>query len=108
LAGTPLKSAGNVVVGNTPAKVAQLCVACHQKDGVSPSADYPSLSGQHADYLVSALEEYKRGGRKNAVMATFVTQLSAADIRTISEYYAQQKQRLETAPRRSWFLSASK
>jgi cytochrome c553 len=106
LAGTPLKSAGNAV-GTAPAKVAQLCVACHQKDGVTPSADYPSLSGQHADYLERALDEYKRGDRKNPVMATFVTQLSEADIRSIAEYYSVQKPSLETVLRRSWFLSAN-
>jgi len=105
LVGTPLKSAGSAS-GTAPAKVAQLCVACHQKDGVSPSADYPSLSGQHADYLTRALEEYKRGDRKNPVMSTFVTQLSEGDMRTIADYYAAQKPALETALRRSWFLSA--
>jgi cytochrome c553 len=105
LAGTPLKSAGNVV-GTPPAKVAQLCVACHQKDGVSLAGDYPSLSGQHADYLTRALEEYKRGDRKNAVMSTFVTQLSEDDMRTIADYYSAQSPSLETALRRTWFLSA--
>jgi cytochrome c553 len=105
LAGPPLKSAG-VTAGTAPAKVTQLCVACHQKDGISPSGDYPSLSGQHADYLARTLEEYKRGDRKNPVMATFVTQLSAEDMGAIAEYYSEQKPALETVLRRTWFLSS--
>jgi cytochrome c553 len=105
MAGTPLKSIGSVI-GTPPAKVAQLCVACHNKDGVAASGEYPSLSGQHADYLARTLEEYKRGDRKNAVMATFVTQLTATDIRQIADYYAQQKPALQTLERRSSLFSA--
>ena len=36
---------------------------------------YPTLAGQHADYLARALHEYKKGGRKNPIMATFAEQL---------------------------------
>ena len=45
-----------------------MCVACHGKDGVGITGDYPTLAGQHADYLARALLEYQRGDRKNAVM----------------------------------------
>jgi cytochrome c553 len=103
LAGTPLKSSGTIL-GTPPAKVTQLCVACHNKDGVSNSPDYPSLSGQHADYLERTLEEYKQGDRKNAVMPTFVTNLTPADIEQISTYYSQQKPALATELRRTWFF----
>lgn len=103
--GTPLKSTG-VVIGTPPPKVAQLCVACHGKDGVSPSGAYPSLAGQHADYLARALEEYKRGDRKNPVMATFVTTLSEQDIQEIADYYSQQQPALQTVPRQLTSFSA--
>ena len=42
-------------------------------DGVGIMGDYPTLAGQHADYLARALEEYKHGDRKNAVMPSFMT-----------------------------------
>jgi cytochrome c553 len=103
-AGSVLKS-GASVVGTPPQKVAQLCVACHGKDGVGISGAYPTLAGQHADYLLRALQEYQRGDRKNAVMATFVTSLSQADLELIAEYYSKQTPPLHTVARRSSFLS---
>jgi len=92
--------------GAAPAKVAQLCVACHGKNGVGISGDYPTLTGQHADYVARALEEYKKGDRKNAVMPTFVATLSAADMQQIAEYYAAQTPPLRTVPRRVTIFSA--
>ena len=61
--------AGLTTTGTPPAKVTQLCVSCHGKDGVGISGDYPTLTGQQEDYLSQALEEYKDGERKNPVMA---------------------------------------
>jgi cytochrome c553 len=104
-AGTPLKP-GASTVGTAPAKVAQLCVACHGKDGVGISGDYPTVSGQHADYLARALEEYKKGDRKNPVMPTFMASLSTADIDQIADYYSRQTPALRTVTRRTSFLSA--
>jgi cytochrome c553 len=103
-AGSVLKP-GASAVGTPPQKVAQLCVACHGKDGVGISGAYPTLAGQHADYLLRALQEYQRGDRKNAVMATFVTTLSQGDLELIAQYYSKQSPPLRTVARRSSFLS---
>ena len=49
------------------------CVACHGANGESPvSPDNPKLAGQHADYLVKALSDYKSGKRKNPIMSGLV------------------------------------
>jgi cytochrome c553 len=93
-------------VGTPPAKVAQLCVACHGKDGVGLTGDYPTLAGQHADYLARALQEYKKGDRKNPVMASFVSTVSDSEVLEIAEYYSEQIPPLQTEPRRQTFLSA--
>ena len=85
--------------GTAPAKVAELCRACHGKDGVGTTGQFPTLAGQHVDYLERSLVEYQRGERKNAIMATFAPRLTAEDIVQISEYYAQQQPGLETLPR---------
>ena len=95
--------AGATAQGTAPVKVTELCSACHGQDGVGIIGDYPTLSGQHADYLERALLEYQRGDRKNAIMATFVSQLSQADIKAISEYYSRQRPELKTVRRRNWF-----
>lgn len=103
-AGAPLKPGANAV-GTAPAKVTELCVACHGKDGVGITPDYPTLAGQHWDYLERALLDYKRGARKNAVMPAFVSTLSDADIRAIAEYYGKQSPSLETVARGNWWFS---
>jgi cytochrome c553 len=92
--------------GIAPTKVTQLCVSCHGKDGVGISGAYPTLKGQHADYLEQALREYKDGERKNPVMSTFVVSLTADDISAIAQYYSAQGPGLQTLERRLSILSA--
>ena len=106
LAGPATLKSGAAPVGKAPDKVAALCSSCHGLDGIGITADYPSLAGQHQDYLAQALKEYRKGDRKNAIMATFVTQLSDADIEQIASYYAAQRPALSTVPRRTWLYSA--
>jgi cytochrome c553 len=79
-----------------PPEVAQTCVACHGQDGVGITSLYPTIAGQHADYLARALVDYKKGGRKNPIMAGFAGQLSADDIEALAEYYAGQEPALGT------------
>jgi cytochrome c553 len=92
--GEPLKSDGTKD-GEMPA-AGQTCVACHGEDGVGIAPMYPTLSGQHADYLARALLEYKDGTRKNPIMATFAQQLSREQIEALAEYYARQTPALAT------------
>lgn len=103
-AGTPLKPSGKPE-GTVP-KAATLCVSCHGQDGVAIAPMYPSLAGQHEDYLVRALDEYKRGGRKNPIMKGFVANLSDDDIETIAEYFSHLTPSLGTEPRPWTRLSA--
>jgi cytochrome c553 len=42
--------------------VAQVCVACHGADGNSATPANPSLAGQHPEYLVKQLQEFKKRG----------------------------------------------
>lgn len=73
------------------------CAACHGKDGNSPvDPSYPRLAGQHADYLVSALKEYKSGARKNAIMGGMAKPLDKKDIENLAAYYASLPGTIET------------
>lgn len=92
--------------GTAPAKVTELCVACHGKDGVGITPEYPTLTGQHADYLARSLEEYRNGSRKNAIMKPFTATLTKADIEQIAAYYAQQKPPLKTVLKRTWWFQS--
>jgi cytochrome c553 len=97
LAGTPLKSGGKTA-GAVP-QVAQLCVSCHGADGIAVAPIYPSLAGQHEDYIVRALNEYKHGGRKNPVMKQFAGNLKDEDIAEIAAYFSRLTPALATEPR---------
>jgi cytochrome c553 len=67
------------------------CGACHGINGDAPLApDYPVLSGQYADYLQSALNDYKTGRRQHMIMNMQVDalQLSDSDIARLSAYFS--------------------
>ncbi len=100
LSGTPVKSSGSAAAGTAP-KAAQVCVSCHGNDCVGITVDDPTLAGQHASYLSRALTDYKRGGRKNAIMANFAAQLSDADIEELARYFSRQQPSLQTLHRRT-------
>jgi cytochrome c553 len=89
LSADPVKP-GAPVRGTPPAATAT-CVACHGNDGVGITPDYPTLAGQHADYLEHALKDYKSGARKNPIMAGFVTALTDEDIDAIAAFFSAQK-----------------
>jgi cytochrome c553 len=106
LAGPALKPGGANAAGTGAAPAAlATCQACHGKDGVGITGDYPTLAGQYADYLERALDEYKKGARRNAIMAGFAATLKPEDMKAIAEYYAAQRPELQTLPRRVSILS---
>jgi cytochrome c553 len=71
------------------AKADAVCASCHGKDGNTPiDPSYPKLAGQHRDFLVRALLDYKSGARKNAIMAGQAQALSRADIDVLADYYS--------------------
>jgi cytochrome c553 len=85
--------AGNPESGK--AKAAQVCAACHGPDGAKPSApDQPILAGQHADYLVKTLKDYKSGKRTNPIMQGFASALSTKDMEDLAAWFASQKSSL--------------
>jgi len=108
LAGKPLQANPQVTEpgkpdGKLPQKAAQLCVSCHGPDGIGILGQYPTLAGQHADYIARVLHDYKAGARKNPVMAGFVTDLSDGDIRELAQYYSERKPGLSTTEHAMWF-----
>ena len=65
------------------------CIACHGQNGISLSPAWPTLAGQHEDYLVHSLNQYRDGTRKDPVMAPLVATLSDDDIKLLARYYAR-------------------
>lgn len=67
------------------------CQACHTADGSRGLPANPILAGQHPEYIVKQLTEFKSGKRKNAVMTGMAAPLSDADMKNIAAFYATKK-----------------
>jgi cytochrome c553 len=73
----------------------QVCAACHGPEGNKPSTpDQPILAGQHYDYLVKALSDYKSGKRTNPIMKGFAAALSRQDIEDLAAWFSNQRSSL--------------
>lgn len=77
----------NLEAGKEKAKP---CAACHGADGNSATPDFPRLAGQHQDYLVKALNDYKTGARKNPIMAPQAAKLTTRDMEDLAAYFSHQ------------------
>ena len=69
-------------------EAASTCIACHGSNGISVSPNWPTLAGQHQDYLKHALNQYRDGTRKNPVMAQMAAPLTDEDVAVLVRYYA--------------------
>ncbi len=76
----------DLVKGETTSK--NVCSACHTNDGSRGTAAYPILQGQHPEYLVKQLSEYKAGKRVNAIMQGMAATLSPDDMRNVAAFYS--------------------
>lgn len=92
LANAPLPAfaAGDPVAGKTKAFT---CMGCHGVPGynnVYPSYKVPKLGGQHARYIVAALQGYKSGQRSHGTMQAQAASLSDQDMEDIAAFFAGQ------------------
>jgi cytochrome c553 len=85
---TSMGGSGDVDAGRT---AAQICSSCHGADGNVTAADMPTLAGQDALYLATALKAYAQGQRDHAQMVTATAELGDADIEALAAFYAQQE-----------------
>lgn len=67
------------------------CAGCHGDTGVSGNPDIPSLAGQDATYLATAMLAYKQGTRNDETMKGMVASLDDTAIKNLSAYYAAQE-----------------
>ncbi len=82
-----VNAGGDVEAGKVKAAV---CAGCHGADGNSPSSGFPSLAGQHADYIAKQLADYKSGARENGIMQGQAAGLSEEDMADLGAYFASQ------------------
>jgi len=69
---------------------AAVCTACHGPGGVSATGNWPTLAGQHEDYLKNVLNQYKSGMRQDPVMAGQALALTEDDIADLAAYFSSQ------------------
>lgn len=77
---------GDAAKGETIAS--QVCVACHTFDGTRGLSANPILQGQHPEYLLKQLQDFKSGARDSAIMKGFAATLSEQDMRDVAAFYA--------------------
>ena len=69
-----------------------MCIGCHSIGGyktVFPEVySVPKIGGQHAAYIVKALQEYKSGNRAHPSMRAIAASLSDKDMADLAAYYA--------------------
>jgi len=70
---------------------AAVCAACHSSDGSRGSAANPIIQGQHPDYLVKQLVEFKTGKRDSPIMRAIAQPLSEADMKNVAAFYASKQ-----------------
>jgi cytochrome c553 len=76
------------------AKIAELsatCQACHAADGTRGLSANPILQGQHPEYLLKQLREFKAGKRVNPIMQGMVAALSDDDMKGLAAFYGGKK-----------------
>jgi len=82
---TPAAAKPDLVKGQE--KSTQVCAACHTADGSRGSPANPILQGQHAEYLVKQLTEFKAGKRQNPIMGGMASALTPEDMKNVAAFY---------------------
>jgi cytochrome c553 len=76
------------------AKKVGMCAGCHSIPGYRSSVPeiytVPMIGGQSAGYIVSALQDYKKGERKHPTMRSISGSLSEQDMADLAAYYSAQ------------------
>lgn len=68
-----------------------ICAACHASDGSRGAPANPILMGQHPEYLVKQLTEFKTDKRPSPIMKGFATMLGEEDMKNVAAFYASKQ-----------------
>ncbi|MEJ2577022.1 MAG: c-type cytochrome [Gammaproteobacteria bacterium] len=87
-AGSASWAAGDPGAGRVKSEA---CLGCHgiaTYNNVYPTYHVPKLTGQHAEYIVAALQAYQGGQRKHPTMEAQAWGMSDQDMQDIAAYWA--------------------
>lgn len=71
------------------------CAGCHGVAGAGLPAQYPSLAGQHPDYIVAQLQQFRDGVRENdpeGMMRMIAAKMTDKQMSAVAEYAAGLRQ----------------
>ncbi|HKE93140.1 MAG TPA: c-type cytochrome [Povalibacter sp.] len=83
----PAGAEGSAEAGQAKSAV---CAACHGVDGNSVNPEWPTLAGQHRQYIVKQLRAFRSGARQNPLMAPMAAGLSDADMEDLAAFFSSQ------------------
>ncbi|WP_125180859.1 c-type cytochrome [Thiohalobacter thiocyanaticus] len=86
-----LPAAGSATELTRGAMLANSCAGCHGTDGHSPGA-IPSIGGKSADFIETALKEFRSGERHSTVMGRHARAYTDEEIRLIAEFFGREAQ----------------
>lgn len=67
----------------------EVCVSCHGENGVSATAEIPSLVGQSSAAIYKQLHDYRSGARAHPQMTPVAKQLFVPDLANIAVYFGR-------------------
>lgn len=80
----------NIYRGGVTESGIAACIGCHGPAGKGQfGANYPQIAGQHADYTVSTLKEFRAGTRSNdpgSAMRNVAKRMTDAEITAVANY----------------------
>ena len=68
---------------------AAACTACHGQRGISVNAAWPTLAGQHQDYLLNSLKQYRDGTRSDPIMGAQAALIEEGDVAKLALYFSR-------------------
>ncbi len=83
-----MDDAQRAVLAEEGRKAAFFCANCHGERGVSRYGEVPNLAGQHPAYILSQIEAFLTGTRRDDFMQGLMKVLSERDKLSIALYYA--------------------
>jgi cytochrome c553 len=89
------QAAGDATAGKAKSAA---CAGCHGADGNSMNPMWPTLAGQHPDYIAKQLAEFKSGVRVDPTMAGMAAPLSEQDMADLAAYFSSQQAKVGTTP----------
>lgn len=84
-----VESGKKIYQGGVAATSVPACASCHGSQAAGLAPAYPRLAGQHAQYLMAQLQNFKSGVRANdanSVMQDIASKLTDGEMQAVAEY----------------------